>query len=61
LSLTLRKEKQIRAFENEVLRRIFGHTREVIKGRCRILHDEELHNLYSSPNTMRVTKSRNIR
>jgi hypothetical protein len=48
-SLTLREEHRLRVFENRVLRRIFGPKRdEVVRGRK--LHDEELHNLHSSPN-----------
>jgi hypothetical protein len=39
-------------FENRVLRRIFGPKRDEVTGDWRKLHDEELHNLYSSPNRM---------
>jgi hypothetical protein len=48
-------------FENRVLRGIFGPKREEVAGGCRRLHKEELHNLYASPNIMRVIKSRRIR
>jgi hypothetical protein len=48
-SLALWEEHRLRAFENRVLRRIFGPKREVTGG-WRKLYDEELHNLYSSPN-----------
>jgi hypothetical protein len=41
-------------FENRVLRRIFGPKRENVLGGCRRLHNEELHNLYTSPNVIRV-------
>jgi hypothetical protein len=41
----------MRVFENRVLRRIFGPKRDEVLGGCRKLHNEELHNLYSSPNT----------
>jgi hypothetical protein len=60
-SLTLREEHRLRVFENRELRRIFGpKLNEVIKGR-RKLHNEELHNLYSSPSIIRVIKSRKMR
>jgi hypothetical protein len=45
-------------FENRVLRRIFGPKRDNITGEWGKLHDEELNNLYSSPNIVRVIKSR---
>jgi hypothetical protein len=41
-------------FENRVLRRIFGPKREEVAGGWRTLHNEELHNLYASPNIVRV-------
>jgi hypothetical protein len=44
-----------------VLRRIFGPKRDEVTGDWRKLHNEELHNLYSSPNIIRKTKSRRIR
>jgi hypothetical protein len=44
-------------FENRVLRRIFGPTRDEVTGDWRKLHDEELHNLYSSPDIIRKIKS----
>jgi hypothetical protein len=43
-------------FENRVLRRIFGHKRDEVTGDWRKLLDEELHNLYSSPNIIMVIK-----
>jgi hypothetical protein len=46
LSLTLREKHRLRVFENRVLRRIFGPTRDEVTGRWRKLHDEELINLY---------------
>ena len=55
-SLTLREERRLRVFENMVLRRIFGPRREVT-GDWRRLHNEELNDLYSSPNIVRVIKS----
>jgi hypothetical protein len=51
-SLTLREEHRLRVFENRVLRRISGPKRDEITGGWRKLHNEELHNLYCSPNTM---------
>ena len=48
-------------FENRVLRRIFGPTRDGVKGAWRKLRNEELNELYSSPNTLRVIKSRRMR
>jgi hypothetical protein len=48
-------------FENRVLRRIFGPKRDEATGEWRRLHNEELTDLYSSPNIIRVTKSRRMR
>jgi hypothetical protein len=45
-------------FENRVLRRIFGWKRDEVIGGWRKLHNEELHNLYSSSGTIRMIKSR---
>jgi hypothetical protein len=56
-SLTLREEHRFRVFENRVLRGIFGLKSEEVAGGWRRLHNEELHNLYVSPNTIRVIKS----
>jgi hypothetical protein len=56
-SLTLREERRLRVFEDRVLRRIFGPKRDEVTGGWRKLHNEELHNLYSSP---RMIKSRRI-
>jgi hypothetical protein len=58
LSLTLREEHRLRMFENRVLRRIFGPKRYEVMGEWRKLHNEELHNLYSSPDIIRQVKSR---
>jgi hypothetical protein len=48
-------------FENRVLRRIFGPKRDEVTGEWRKLHNEELNNLYYSPNIVRVIKSRRMR
>jgi hypothetical protein len=48
-------------FENRVLRRIFGPRRDEVTGEWRKLHNEELHNLYSSPDITRMIKSRRMR
>jgi len=60
-SLTLREERKLRVFENRVLRRIFGARRDEVTGKWRRLHNEELNDLYSSPNIVRVIKSRRMR
>jgi hypothetical protein len=52
-SLTLREEHRLRVFENRVLRRIFGPKRDEVTGEWRKLHNEELHDLYSSPSLIR--------
>ena len=59
--MTLREERKLRVFENMVLRRIFGPRREEVTGEWRKLHNEELNYLYSSPNIVRVIKSRRTR
>jgi hypothetical protein len=56
----LREEHTLRVFENRVLRRIFGPKREE-DGSWRKLHNDELYNLYSSPNFVRVIKSMRMR
>jgi hypothetical protein len=56
----LREEHRLRGFENRVLRRIFGLKRDE-NGSWRKLHYDELHSLYSSPNIVKVIKSRKLR
>jgi hypothetical protein len=58
--MTLKEEHRLRVFENRVLRRIFGPKRDEVTG-VRELHNEELHNLYSSPGIIRIIKSRWMR
>jgi len=60
-SLTLRKERRLRVFENRVLREIFGPKRDEVKGEWRKVHNEELNDLYSLPNIVRVINSRKMR
>jgi len=60
-SLTLREERMLRVFENRVLRRIFVPKRDEETGERRQLHNEELNDLYSSRNTIRMIKSRRMR
>jgi len=59
-SLTLREKRKLRVFENMVLRRIFVPRRDEITGEWRRLHNEELNDLYCSPNIVRVIKSRTM-
>jgi hypothetical protein len=61
LSVTLREEHRLRVFENRVLRRIFGLKRDEVTENWRKLHNEELHNLYSSLNIIIMIKSRRMR
>ena len=60
-SLTLKEERRLRVFENRVLRRIFGPKNDEVTGKWKILHNEELNDLYCSPTILRVIKSRRTR
>ena len=57
----MREEHSLRVFENRVLRRIFGPRRDGVTGEWRKLHNEKINDLYSSPNIVRVIKSRRMR
>jgi hypothetical protein len=60
-SVTMREEHRLRVFENRVLRSIFGPKRGGATGEWRRLHNEELNDLYSSPDIIGVIKSRRMR
>jgi hypothetical protein len=57
----LREECRLRVFENRVLRRIFGPTKDEVIGEWRRLHRKELYALYSSPNVIRMITSRRLK
>jgi hypothetical protein len=59
-SLTLREEHKLRVFENRIMRRIYALRRDEATGEWRQLHNEELHDLYSSPSIIRIMKSRRM-
>jgi hypothetical protein len=59
-SFTSREEHRLRVYDNRVLRRIFGPKDEEVAGGWRRLHNEELHNVYTSPNVIRVIKLRRM-
>jgi hypothetical protein len=61
LSLTLKEEGRLRGFENRALKRIVGPMTDEVIGEWRKLHNKELNDLYSSPNIIRVIKSRRMR
>jgi len=60
-SLTLREERRLRMFENRLLRRVFGPKRDKVTGEWGKLHIEEISDLHSLPNIVRVVKSRRMR
>ena len=60
-SFILREEHRLRGFEKKLLRRIFGPKRDKVTREWRKLHNEELNELYSLPNIVRVVKSRRMR
>ena len=57
----MREERRLRVFENRVLRTVFGPKRDEVTGEWRKLHNEDLKDLYSLPNIVRVVKSRRTR
>jgi len=56
----MREERKLTVFENMVLRRIFGPWRDEVTRKWRRLHNEEVNDLYSSPNIVRVIKWRRM-
>jgi hypothetical protein len=58
---TVSNTRRLRVFENGVLRKICGPKRDAVTGRWRKSFSEELHNLYSPPNTIGVSKCRRVR
>jgi hypothetical protein len=54
------RNEGLKFFENRMLRRIFGPKRDDVTGEWRRLHNEELNDLYCSPNIIRATQSRRI-
>jgi len=57
----LRDKRRLRAFEDRLLRKIFGPKGDQVTGGWRKLHNEELNDPYCSPNIVRVIKSRRMR
>jgi len=60
-SLTLGEKRRLRVFENKMLRRVFGPKRDEVTGEWRKLHNEDLRDLYTLPNIVRLVKSRRMR
>jgi hypothetical protein len=61
MGITVREEHRLGVFGNRVLRRIFGPKRDEVTGEWRKLHNEELHDLYSSPSIIIIMKARSMR
>jgi hypothetical protein len=59
--LIVREEQRLRVFENRVLKKAFGHKRQEVTENWRKLHNEELHNLFSSPDNNIGVISRSMR
>jgi hypothetical protein len=59
--VTLKEERRLKVFVNRVLRGIFGPKSDQVTGERRKLHNEELNDLYSSPNIFRVIQSSRMR
>jgi len=59
--LARRKERRLRVSENRVLRKIIGPKRDKVTGEWRQLHNEELNDLYCSPNVIRMIQLRGMR
>ena len=57
----MRDERRLREFDNRMLRRVFGPKRDEVTGQWRKLRNEESNDLYLSPSTVRVIKSRRMR
>jgi len=57
-SLTLREERRLRVFDNRVQKKVFGSKRDEVTGEWRKPHNEEINDLYCSPNIVRVVTSR---
>ena len=57
----MREDRRLKVYENRVLRRIFGPKWDEVTGEWRKLHNKELHDLYCSPNSVRVINSKRMR
>ena len=57
----MREKRRLRVFENRMLRRIFGSKTDEVRREWRKVHNEELNDLYSLPNSIRAIKSRRMR